>query len=249
MGDMQYLDTEQGRRLAYHKFSGRMPAVVFLGGLRSDMNGTKAVHLEAWARRSGREFLRFDYSGHGDSSGTFTEGCIGEWHEDTVAAISALTEEKVVVVGSSMGGWQALLLAQRMPERLAGIVTIAAAPDFTEDGYWDQWTAAERKVVMDEGEIALPSEYGDAMVITRKLIEDGRDHFVLRSPLRIDVPVRMLQGTADMDVPMEVALRLLDHVEGDDIHLELIKDADHRFSTPECLDTITRAVDEVLISA
>lgn len=249
MGDIQYLDTDQGRRLAYHKFSGRMPAVVFLGGLRSDMTGTKAVHLEAWARRSGREFLRFDYSGHGESSGDFTEGCIGEWHEDTVAAISALTEEKVVVVGSSMGGWQALLLAQRMPERLAGIVTIAAAPDFTEDGYWDQWTAAERKVVMDVGEIVLPSEYGDAMVITRKLIEDGRDHFVLRSPLHVDVPMRMLQGTADMDVPMEVALRLMDHVEGGDIHLELVKDADHRFSTPECLDTITRAVDEVLINA
>ncbi|MEJ6391413.1 alpha/beta hydrolase [Gymnodinialimonas ulvae] len=249
MGDIQYLDTAQGRRLAYHKFSGRMPAVVFLGGLRSDMTGTKAVHLEAWARRSGREFLRFDYSGHGESSGDFNQGCIGEWHEDTVAAISALTEEKVVVVGSSMGGWQALLLAQRMPERLAGIVTIAAAPDFTEDGYWDQWTAAERKVVMEEGEIALPSEYGDAMVITRKLIEDGRDHFVLRDPLHVDVPMRMLQGTADQDVPMEVALRLMDHVEGGDIHLELVKDADHRFSTPECLDTITRAVDEVLINA
>ncbi|MEX3016348.1 alpha/beta hydrolase [Gymnodinialimonas hymeniacidonis] len=249
MGDTQFLETEQGRQLAYHKFSGRMPAVVFLGGLRSDMTGTKAVHLEAWARRSGREFLRFDYSGHGESSGEFTDGCIGDWHEDTVAAISALTEEKVVVVGSSMGGWQALLLAKRMPEKLAGIVTIAAAPDFTEDGYWEVWTEEERKTVMEEGEIALPSEYGDAMVITRKLIEDGRNHFVLREPLKIDLPVRMLQGTADMDVPTDVALRLLDHVEGDDIHLELIKDADHRFSTPECLDTITRAVEEVLINA
>lgn len=249
MGETQYLETAQGRQLAYHKFSGRMPAVVFLGGLRSDMNGTKAVHLEAWARRSGREFLRFDYSGHGESSGEFTEGCIGEWHEDAVAAIEALTEEKVVVVGSSMGGWQALLLAKRMRKRLAGIVTIAAAPDFTEDGYWDNWTKEERKVVMDEGEIALPSDYGDAMVITRKLIEDGRDHFVLRDPLEIGVPMRMLQGTADPDVPMEVALRLLDHVEGPDIRLELVKDADHRFSTPECLDTITRAVEEVLINA
>ncbi len=249
MADMQFLETPQGRQLAYHKFSGRMPAVVFLGGLRSDMTGTKAVHLETWARRSGREFLRFDYSGHGESSGEFTEGCIGEWHEDTVAAINGLTEEKVVVVGSSMGGWQALLLAKRMPERLAGIVTIAAAPDFTEDGYWEVWTEEERKTVMEEGEIALPSEYGDAMVITRKLIEDGRDHFVLREPLKINMPVRMLQGTADMDVPTEVALRLLDHVEGPNIRLELIKDADHRFSTPECLDTITRAVEEVLIHA
>ncbi|MBF9044654.1 alpha/beta fold hydrolase [Rhodobacterales bacterium HKCCE4037] len=249
MGDTQFLETKQGRRLAYHKFSGRMPAVVFLGGLRSDMGGTKAVHLEAWARRSGREFLRFDYSGHGESSGEFTEGSIGEWHEDTIAAINALTEEKVVVVGSSMGGWQALLLAKRMPEKLLGIVTIAAAPDFTEDGYWEVWSDEERQTVMEEGEIALPSEYGEAMVITRKLIEDGRDHFVLREPLRIDLPVRMLQGTDDADVPMDVAMRLLDHLEGPDIRLELVKGADHRFSTPDCLDTITRSVEEVLLHA
>ncbi|WP_224813975.1 carboxylesterase [Hasllibacter sp. MH4015] len=246
MQEPQFFDTDQGRRLAYHKFSGRRPGVVFLGGLRSDMTGTKAVHLEAWARRSGREFLRFDYSGHGESSGEFTDGAIGDWAEDAHAAIDALTEGPQVLVGSSMGGWISLLLAKHMPERLVGLVTIAAAPDFTENGYWARWSDAQKKTVMDEGEIALPSEYGDAMVITKRLIEDGRDHLVLTEPLRIDAPVRLLQGTADKDVPMETALGLLDHLDGPDIRLELIKDADHRFSTPECLDTITRAVEEVL---
>jgi pimeloyl-ACP methyl ester carboxylesterase len=249
MAEPEFLDTAAGRRLAYHKFSGRRPGVVFLGGLRSDMTGTKAVHLEGWARRSGREFLRFDYSGHGASSGEFTEGCIGDWAEDAEAVIDALTEGPQVLVGSSMGGWISLLIAKRMPERMLGLVTIAAAPDFTEIGYWEEWDEAERKTVMEEGEIALPSDYGDAMVITRKLIEDGRTHRVLTEPLALPFPVRMLQGTADRDVPQAVALRLLEHLEGPDIRLELIKDADHRFSSPECLDTITRAVEEVLINA
>lgn len=249
MAEREFLDTEAGRRLAYHKFSGRRPGVVFLGGLRSDMTGTKAVHLEGWARRSGREFLRFDYSGHGESSGEFTDGCIGDWAEDAAAAITALTEGPQVLVGSSMGGWISLLLAKRMPERLMGLVTIAAAPDFTEIGYWAEWDADERATLMKQGEVALPSEYGDAMVITRHLIEDGRKHRVLTEPLALPFPVRMLQGTADRDVPQSTALQLLDHLEGPDIRLELIKDADHRFSSPDCLDTITRAVEEVLIHA
>lgn len=246
MSDTEFLDTEQGGRLAYHRFSGRGPGVVFLGGLRSDMTGTKAVHLEAWARRSGRAFLRFDYSGHGESSGAFTDGCIGDWAEDAAAAIEALTEGPQVLVGSSMGGWISLLMARRTPERLAGLVTIAAAPDFTEDGMWAEWSDDLRKALMDEGQVALPSEYGDDMIITRRMIEDGRDQLVLRDPLPVAVPVRMLQGTADVDVPPSVALRLLDHLEGDDIRLELVKGADHRFSDAACLDTITRAVEEVL---
>lgn len=249
MGETQYLETDFGRTLAYHKFSGRRTGVVFLGGLRSDMTGSKALHLEAWARRSGREFLRFDYSGHGESSGEFTDGCIGDWAEDAMAAIEALTEGPQVLVGSSMGGWISLLLAKHRPERLAGLVTIAAAPDFTETGYWDKWDAAQRKVLMDDGQVDLPSEYGDVMVITKRLIEDGREHLVLTDPLRIDVPVRMLQGTADVDVPMDVALGLLNHLEGPDLRLELVKDADHRFSSEPCLDTMTRAVEEVLIHA
>ena len=151
-----------------------------------------------------------------------------------------------MLVGSSMGGWISLLLAQRMPDRLAGMVTIAAAPDFTEDGMWAEWSEDQRKACMEEGQVALPSEYGDDMIITRRMIEDGRKHLVLRSPLAFDVSVRLLQGTADADVPMSVALRLLDHLQGPDIRLELVKGADHRFSDPACLGTITRSVEEVL---
>jgi len=249
MSKPQFFTTDQGRMLAYHRFSGRGPGVVFLGGLRSDMTGTKAVHLEAWARRSGREFLRFDYSGHGESSGEFTEGCVGDWAEDAMAAITTLTDGPQILVGASMGGWISLLMAKRIPERLCGLVTIAAAPDFTEDGMWAEWSDADRQTLMDHGEVALPSEYGDAMVITRRMIEDGRNQLVLRDPLPLSVPVRMLQGTDDRDVPMSVALRLLDHIEGEDVRLELVKGADHRFSDPACLDTITRAVEEALSRA
>lgn len=249
MDEPQFLDTAQGRRLAWHRFSGRDPGVVFLGGLRSDMTGTKAIHLEDWARRSGRAFLRFDYSGHGQSGGDFTDGCIGDWAEDAAAVVSALTEGPQVLVGSSMGGWISLLLARRMPDRVAGLVTIAAAPDFTEDGMWADWSEQQRRACMEDGQVALPSEYGAPMIITRRMIEDGRAHLLLRAPLALPVPVRMLQGTADADVPMAVALRLLEHVQGDDIRLELVKGADHRFSDPGCLATITRAVEEVLMRA
>jgi pimeloyl-ACP methyl ester carboxylesterase len=246
MADPQYLETPEGRRLAWHRFTGRDPGVVFLGGLRSDMTGTKAVYLEQWARRSGRAFLRFDYSGHGQSSGEFTDGCIGDWAEDAATAIEALTEGPQVLVGSSMGGWISLLMAKRMPERVAGLVTIAAAPDFTEDGMWADWSEDQKTACMEEGQVALPSDYGEEMIITRRMIEDGRDHLVLRTPLALPIPVRMQQGTADADVPMSVALRLLDHLQGDDIRLELVKGADHRFSDSSCLATITRAVEEVL---
>lgn len=241
-----FLDTPQSRRLAYHWTPGSGPAVVFLGGLRSDMTGTKAVYLEDWARARGRAFLRFDYSGHGQSEGLFTDGSIGDWAEDAQAALTALTEGPLVLVGSSMGGWISLLMARRMPRRLAGLVTIAAAPDFTEDGYWANWSEDQRREVMETGQIALPSEYGEDMILTRRLIEDGRDHLVLRSPLALDVPVRLLQGTADDAVSQDVALRLLAHLDGPDIRLELVKGADHRFSDDACLQILTRTLDEML---
>ncbi len=249
MADPAYLDTPSGRRLAYHLTEGQGPWVVFLGGLRSDMTGTKAIFLEDWAKARGQAFLRFDYSGHGQSSGSFTEGCIGDWAEDAAAALEALTDGPLVLVGSSMGGWISLLMAKRRPERLAGLVTIAAAPDFTEDGMWGSWSEDERATLMETGQLALPSEYGEPMVITRRMIEDGRHQLVLRDPLQVSAPVRMLQGTADLDVDMSVALRLLDHLEGADIRLELVKGADHRFSDPACLATISRAITEVLAKA
>ena len=246
MSDSKFIDTPEGRRIAYHKTDGAGPCVVFLGGLKSDMMGTKAVYLEDWARAEGRAFLRFDYSGHGESSGSFTEGCIGDWHEDTLATVGALTEGPLIVVGSSMGGWQALLLARHLPERIAGLVGIAAAPDFTEDDYWANFTDAQKQTLEEVGQVELPSDYMEPYVITTRMIEDGRDNLVLRSPLELPFPVRFLQGTADTAVSVQTAVRLLEHAQGPDMRLNLVKDADHRFSDETCLDLIVVAVNDVL---
>ena len=245
MSDPDYLDGPEGRRLAYHRSDGAGPGVVFLGGFKSDMQGTKALWLEDWARMHGRAFLRFDYSGHGQSAGAFEDGAIGDWLADARAILAALTEGPQVLVGSSMGGWIALLLARAMPERVAGLVTIAAAPDFTEDSMWASFDAGQRQALTEEGRIALPSDYGAPYVITRRLIEEGRDNLVLRSPLDLPFPVRFLQGTCDEDVDMSVALRLLDHATGPDMRLTLVKGADHRFSDRDCLALIGAAVAEM----
>ncbi len=240
-----YLETPQGRRLAYHRTEGTGPCVVFLGGLKSDMMGTKAVFLEDWAKREGRAFLRFDYSGHGESSGAFTEGCIGDWAEDTLAAVEALTEGPILPVGSSMGGWQSLLLVRALPARIAGLVTIAAAPDFTEDGYWASFTEAQKKTLAETGQVELPSDYMEPYIITRRMIEDGRKQLVLRDPLHLPFPTRFLQGTADTAVSVATAVRLLEHAQGPDMQLQLVKDADHRFSDDRCLELLIQAVEEV----
>lgn len=242
-----FLTTPQGRKIAYHRTKGAGPGVAFLGGFKSDMTGTKAVHLQDWAERTGRAFLRFDYSGHGQSSGDFLDGCIGDWAEDAIAAISALTEGPQVLVGSSMGGWISLLTIKALPDRVAGFVGIAAAPDFTEDSMWAGFTEAQKSEMAETGRVELPSEYSDEpYVITQRLIEDGRNRLVLRTPLPLPFPVRLLQGTEDVDVPPSVALRLLDHAQGDDIRLTLVKGADHRFSTPECLALIEASIAGIL---
>ncbi len=248
MSVTQFFDTPQGRRIAYHKSGIKGPTVVFLGGLKSDMEGTKAVQLEAWAQARGQKFLRFDYSGHGESGGVFEDGCIGDWHEDTVAAIHALTDGPLIVVGSSMGGWQALLLAKAMPERIAGMVTIAAAPDFTEDSYWAGFTPEQKAQLEAEGQVALPSDYMEPYIITKRMIVDGRDRLVLRAPLALPFPTRFLQGTEDTAVASSVAYRLLDHVEGDDIQLQMVKGKDHRFSDTNCLKLIESKVEEVILA-
>lgn len=246
MSTTQFFDSPQGRRIAYHKSGTTQPTIVFLGGLKSDMEGTKAIHLEEWAQTRGQAFLRFDYSGHGESSGTFEEGCIGDWHEDTLAAVEALTTGPLIVVGSSMGGWQALLLARAIPERIAGMVTIAAAPDFTEDSYWASFTEAQKEALDTVGHVELPSDYMDPFVITKRMIEDGRTRLVLRAPLVFDFPVRFLQGTEDTAVSTETAIRLLNHAEGSDMRLTLVKGADHRFSDADCLSLIEKSIEKVM---
>jgi pimeloyl-ACP methyl ester carboxylesterase len=239
-------DTAAGRRIAYHKTEGKGPGVVFLGGFKSDMEGTKALALEAWAKQAGRSFLRFDYSGHGQSSGAFTDGCIGEWAEDARSVIEAVTKGPQVLVGSSMGGWISALLIRELGKKCAGFVGVAAAPDFTEDSMWRDLNEIERAKLKREGQIFLPSDYGDPYPITRKLIEDGRRNLVLREPLQMPFPVRLLQGTADADVERQVALNLLDNIRGDDVRLTFVKGADHRFSDEACLALLIQSVEEVL---
>jgi pimeloyl-ACP methyl ester carboxylesterase len=211
------------------------------------MTGSKALHLQAWAEAEGRAFLRFDYSGHGQSRGDFTDGAISDWREDAAAVIETLTEGPQVLVGSSMGGWIGLLLARDMVERVVGLIGIAAAPDFTKT-MWDQeFSTNDRTRLLEEGIVLRPSDYSDEPYpITRRLIEDGQANLVLGSTLHLPMPVRLLQGTADTDVPPSVALRLLEHIASPDLRLTLVRDADHRFSTPACLDLIVETVEAVL---
>jgi len=238
------LTTPQGRKIAYNLTEGHGVPVVFLGGLKSDMEGTKAIFLEDWAETEGRPFLRFDYSGHGISSGTFEEGAIGDWFEDASAAIDLLPG-KVILVGSSMGGWQTLLLARERPEKVAGIVTIAAAPDFTEDDMWAKFTEVQRAELAEIGSVALPSDYGEPYIISSRLIEEGRARLVLRSPFPLPFPARFLHGTADTDVDLGFAHRMIAHATGPDIRLTMVKGADHRFSSPDCLALIAQSIVEV----
>lgn len=245
--DHATLELPDGRRIAYRRSPGRGPGVVFLGGFRSDMTGTKAAFLEAWAKARGQAYLRFDYTGHGASSGAFEDGSIGNWASDATEVVARLSEGPQVLVGSSMGGWIALLLASRLSHRISGLVGIAAAPDFTEDSMWAGLDAAMRRQLLAEGRVALPSDYSDdPYVITRRLIEDGRSHLVLRSPLDLPFPVRLLHGTADRDVDLSVALRLVAHATATDLRLTIVKDADHRFCDPDNLDLIAQTVEDLL---
>ncbi len=239
------LTSPQGRHLAYHQSEGRQPGIIFLGGYRSDMTGTKAVALEAWAVAQGRAFLRFDYSGHGRSGGDFNDLGIGDWFEDAQSALAS-TCGRQVLVGSSMGGWIALLLARAFPDRVAGLVAIAAAPDFTEDSLLPSLTEAEQAEMALNGRVERPSAYSaEPYVFTRTLVEQGRANLVLRATLDLPFPTRLLQGSNDEDVQPETAMRLFSHASGPDIRLTLVKGADHRFSTPACLRLIEDAVAEI----
>ena len=244
MTQIHHLTTDQGRKLAYRQTKGTGPGVVFLGGFKSDMEGSKAAYLHDWAAAQGRGFLRFDYSGHGASSGRFEDGCIGDWLADATAMIAQRTVGPQILVGSSMGGWIATLIARANPGQVAGLVGIAAVPDFTED-IWHDLSPAQRVSLASNGQVALPSEYGEPYVITQRLIDDGRTHLVLRSPLNLPFPVRLLQGTADADVPVSVALRLFEHAASPDSRLVLVKGADHRFSTPDCLAMIAETIGQI----
>ena len=240
--------TRGAATIAYHHTpagpSGQgKPGVMFLGGFMSDMTGGKATTLEAWAVERGLSFTRFDYQGHGASSGRFADGTIGLWADDALAVLDQVTTGPQILVGSSMGGWMMLLAATRRPERVAGLVGIAPAPDFTEDLMWDIFDADVRRRIMEEGVWNRPSEYGpEPQPITRALIEDGRNHLLLRGPIAFGGPVRLLHGQRDPDVPWQLSLRIAEALTGDDVRVTLVKDGDHRLSRPQDFDLLCRTV-------
>jgi len=240
------------RSIAYNKVdrtrnNANSPGVVFLGGLASDMEGTKAKYLENWAKDSGNSFIRFDYTGHGKSSGNFSEGSIASWFQDALSVLDELTTGKQILVGSSMGGWIALLLAKHKPERVHSLIGVAAAPDFTEDYMWNSFDDKQKQKIMEEGFIYQESEYSEEPYkISKNLIIHSREHLILRKKLIFSCPVRLLQGTDDNDVPVEVATRLLDHLESPDAKLEVVKGADHSFSTESCLELISLQINQLM---
>jgi pimeloyl-ACP methyl ester carboxylesterase len=229
-----YLDTRHGRRLAFRYTPPRTARTfVWLSGFKSDMQGSKVTALERWATGRGEGFLAFDYSGHGASDGAFEAGTISAWREDMLDLLEALTEGPLILVGSSMGGWMALLATQALGTRVTALVLIAPAPDFTQKLMWPGLDDPTRRQILDTGKADLPSEYGDPYPITRALIEDGARWCLLDAPIAFDGPVRILQGGADPDVPWRHALLLSERLSSPDVVLTLIKDGDHRLSRPQ----------------
>jgi pimeloyl-ACP methyl ester carboxylesterase len=249
------LGTSSGERLiAIRQDAGAAPGVFWMGGFKSDMKGTKAAALAQWARENGRSCVRFDYSGHGESGGDFTAGTIGGWLEDSLAVFESEAKGPQVVVGSSMGGWLALLLVRELRRRktegraaagtVAGLVLIAPAVDFTEVLMWQRFPAKIRQEIGTKGVWHRPSDYGEPYPITRGLIEDGRKHLLLGGMIETGCPVRILQGVQDPDVPWNHAVELTSRLAQDDVVLTLVKDGDHRLSRPEDLERLMRAVAE-----
>ncbi|MDD9991707.1 MAG: alpha/beta hydrolase [Rhodospirillales bacterium] len=232
--------------IAYRATAGSTPGVMFCGGFMSDMTGTKATELEAHCRRTGRACVRFDYAGHGESGGAFRDGTIGGWRDDALAVLDSVACGPQVLVGSSMGGWIVLLLALARPERVAGLVGVAAAPDFTEDLIWTTLDAESRRTLVETGEFVMPCDYGDdPYPITMGLIEEGRDHLLLRAPIALGCPIHLLQGMRDEDVPWRTALQIAETVESERVTVELVKDGDHRLSRDDDLARLYAAVDAV----
>jgi pimeloyl-ACP methyl ester carboxylesterase len=239
------------RRIAVRAREGASPGLFWLGGFNSDMQGTKAIALDEWAAEHGRACVRFDYSGHGESGGAFVDGTIGRWLEESVAVFAEFCAGPQVVIGSSMGGWMALLLARELAKRaagrasLAGLVLIAPAPDFTEELMWKGFSPEIRHEIETKGVWLRPSEYGEPYPITRSLIEEGRKHLLLGSAIEVGCPVRILQGAQDPDVPWRHAFALAHRLPADDVVLTVIQDGDHRLSRPQDIARMLAAVAEI----
>ena len=238
MTDLAYLDVG-GRRIAYRLRTGSSPTLVFLPGYASDMEGAKALALDAFAEQRGLSMLRFDYSGTGSSSGSFEEGTLAAWLTETLAAVDQLTKGPLILVGSSMGGWIALHLALLRPERVKALVGIAAAPDFTEWGFSD----AQKKTLAERGRLEEPNPYGpEPQIFTRAFWESGQQLRVLDRQIAVDSPIRLIHGEADSEVPVEVATRLMRQLRSSDVQLLVLKGGGHRLSEPNEIGAILRTV-------
>jgi len=238
------LTRPDGATIVYRALAGATPGIVFLGGFRSDMTGNKALFLQDYCQRRGRAFVRFDYFAHGASSGDFADGTIGRWAEDAIAVIDSLTAGPQILVGSSMGGWVMVLAALARPARVAGLVGVAAAPDFTTDLLPRRLSEAQRRELQSAGRIVLPSSYDPAgYLYTRALVEDGDRHLVLRGDLPLCCPVRLLHGLADDSVPWQQSLKLAERLAGDDVSLTLVKGGDHRLSSEADLARLAQVLD------
>ena len=242
-----HIDRGDGTRLAYRLTPGRSPTLVFLPGFMSDMTGDRATALAALCADLGHACLRLDYSGHGESGARFEDGTIGRWTGDALVLIDRLTEGQLVLAGSSMGGWIALLAALARPHRMAALIGIAAAPDFTETLMWDAMAPRERETLLRDGALRSPNPYGGEQVVTRALIEDGRAHLLLGAPIALACPVRLLHGQRDADVPWETALKLAAALTSTDVQVTLVKDGDHRLSRPQDLALLREAVRPLLL--
>jgi len=243
------LERPGGHTLAYLSRAAKAtgPGVLWLSGFKSDMTGTKAVALDAWAARTGRGYTRFDYFGHGASSGAFRDGTVTRWRDDALAVLDGVTAGPQVLVGSSMGGWIALLAALARPQRVAALLLIAPAPDFTEELLLPKLGPNAAHELASKGEASWPSIYdADPYPITRTLIEDGRRHLLLGAPIAIHVPVHILHGMADPDVPWRHGLRLVERLESKDVTFELVKGGDHRLSTPHDIARLEERLERLL---
>lgn len=246
--DHSILKLDDKQYIAYHKSEGKQnkPGVIFLGGFMSDMDGTKATELEKFCRKKGYNFIRFDYFGHGKSSGKFTDGTISIWRDNALAVLDQLTTGKQILVGSSMGGWLMLLVALARPERVSSIIGVASAPDFTEDLIWQQMSDDEKTELKQNGVFMLKSDYGDdPYPITKELIEDGRKNLLLDSNININCPVRLIHGILDEDVPSHLSVMLSQQLTTDNICVNLIEDGDHRMSEPQHIELLCEILEDM----
>lgn len=243
--DLNYLSRKSGERIAYKQNSGTGPTLIWCGGLKSDMEGGKAVHLHEWASRENRNFIRFDYFGHGSSSGRFRDGSISQWADDVTYVMDEISKGPVILIGSSMGGWAALIASMKRSTRVKALLLIAPAPDFTQKLTWENWTEDQRQTLTDDGIVYEESDYDEPYEYSQILMEDGRANQILDRPIKFSGPVKILQGAQDPVVPWEYSKQIVEVITSDDVDYTLVKNGDHSLSSPRDLIRLISAAEDL----